>query len=348
MLEMENDRLNQQLRLLQEQNLLAQNRNKSDKEGKEVHLHISVPKSVFDKRHHKKRKIRKNSVPKQIISEQHTVDIIQPVQAIQPYSYAPQQPYFTVYNFPQEQPTLYSFPQPQQPQQHITDTYQSIQPSQFITYDVPKIQSDARSYHSEPNRRSDERIVKYTASHQPDGTVHIVRSNSYGHIGLRHKPKVPPLDLRDLITPTGNRNKKGHKGNGENEMDPFTGKPGKYKTRPFTTKLSHVSEGAEQGVNSRIDDMADILPPINAQEQGSRSGSRLRPLSRSGEEDLPNHDITDTENRPGSNQTIVSQRSENDSPEGYEETAIEDDTPDVAWQVRRSSPPKYNTYDYQY
>ncbi|XP_060559794.1 uncharacterized protein LOC132719870 isoform X5 [Ruditapes philippinarum] len=32
MLEMENDRLNQQLRLLQEQNLLAQNRNKSDKE----------------------------------------------------------------------------------------------------------------------------------------------------------------------------------------------------------------------------------------------------------------------------------------------------------------------------
>lgn len=44
-LEMENDRLIQELRLLQEQNILAQNRRKSDKEGKKNHYSLPhVPK----------------------------------------------------------------------------------------------------------------------------------------------------------------------------------------------------------------------------------------------------------------------------------------------------------------
>lgn len=344
---MENDRLNQQLRLLQEQNLLAQNRNKSDKEGKEVHLHISVPKSAFGKRQHKKRKIRKSSSPKHIISEQHTVGIIQPVQAVQPYNYAPQQPCFTVYSFPQEQPAVYSFPQTQQLQQ-ITGTYPSVQPSQYITYNQPKKELDARSYRSEPNRRSGEKIVRYTASYQADGTVHIVRSNSYDHIDLRRKPHVPPLDLRDLVTPTEKKRNKGYQ---KNDRDTNTGKPEKFKTRPFSTKLSHVSEGAEQGVVSQMDDPADVLPAINVQEQGSRSRSKGRPVSKSGENNLPGNEVVDTEGRPDSNETLVSQDIGNvdrDSPGGDEETAVVDETPDVAWQVRRSSPPKYNTYDYQY
>lgn len=388
LLEMENERLNQEFRLLQEQNLLAQNRKKSDKEGKDVHLHISVPKSMLGAKSNKKRKIvRKNSLPPQATNDQQVTGFVPATQPLQFYSYVPQQQYFTAYSLPLEQPSmtvyslpqgqpavsmqslpqgqpavsvqslpqgqpfmpLYSFPQEQrtipvpsvpqqQPLQQLAPSISARKSHMMTSYNVPKRATDARSYYSEPNRKSHDRVVNYTATHEPDGSVCILRSNSFGHMGLSQKPYVPPLDLRDLDTPadrTRNRN--------------VSGKPWQYKSQPFSRKLSRVSERALTGSHPPTGGAYDKLPAIPVLR--SRSESPEKPGSRSGQVEEPqiyNYDTqksTTEDNRPSSNQTFVSEVVD-EADDDLDNPGRTADSPvqDIAWQVRRSSPPQQTAY----
>lgn len=375
MLEMENERLNQEFRLLQEQNLLAQNRKKSDKEGKDVHLHISVPKSMLGAKSNKKRKIvRKNSLPPQATKDQQVTGFVPATQPLQFYSYVPQQQYLTAYSLPLEQPSmsvynlpqgqpavsmqnlpqgqpfmpLYSFPQEQrtmpapsvpqqQPAQQLAPSMSARKSHMMTRYNIPKKATDARSYYSEPNRKSHDRVVNYTATHEPDGSVSILRSNSFGHMGLSHKPYVPPLDLRDLASPADrSKNRK------------VSGKQWQYKSQPFR-KLSRVSERALTGSHPPTGGAYDKLPAIPV--LGSRSESPAKPMSRSGQVEEPqiyNYDTqesTTEDNRPSSNQTFVSEVVDN-ADEDLDDPGRTADSPvqDVAWQVKRSSPPQQTAY----
>lgn len=341
LLEIENDRLNQELRLIQEQNLLAQNRRKSDKEGNQVHLHFTLPKYAFTEKHQKSPKgVRKDSFQASATND----GLAGSFQPAQSFSYTQQQPYLTMYNFPQNQPsvTSYTFPvqQPENPYSHqmqnqyLQQQSTTKQQPQISSYNVPKREYDARSYKS----RSGQKVIKFTASHKPDGTVHISRSNSLG--GRRHR--VPPLDLRGLTSPTGKENKN-EKKNGNSVKQGSNGEDG----RAVPTKLSHVSEAVEPGLHPHTD------AAIPGQEQ--RSGSPTKPLSRSGEDNPPQIYDYDTvsravspEYRPESNQSVISQGIDLDDADKSEASLLQDEEPNVAWQVARSSPGQQYPYEVQY
>ena len=163
-LQMENERLQRELMLLQEQNALAQNRRQSDKEG-------NYPSHSRSRDHDNNRVKRRNSIPDRYTNKPNTG------------SQGGGKSNKTV----------------------------SLVPDEELIEEIDNIST--RSYYSEPAERPRERVVYYKAYHHPNGGFHIekVPEKDPGHDErpanrnevTKRSLKVPPLDLRDVSSPTG-------------------------------------------------------------------------------------------------------------------------------------------------
>ena len=238
-LEMENDRLKQELALLQEQNLLAQQRRKSDKEGN-------------------KRTLGK---------------------------YHPQ--YSTTHVFVLNN-------KPHKPKYKLVGCIGPGYESQSIQAEnTGQTDLDSRSYHSEPVKRPRQKIIKYKATHQMDGSVYIERKENAQR---KRPPVVPLLNFRDIVSPgrphygwkENNKPRLDQKiQNGNTELKPVENVAQNLSQvhgdlMPDDTKLSQIPEGKESVETEHLPSVnqTQTLVGMDILGQGHILKSRSKPPSR--------------------------------------------------------------------